>query len=1404
MVAFLQETGRSFPNPISSEQYTRPFKRPSSSKYESHDKYPNMGTGTDYYIQFEKGGPGSKPLGSDTVHYLGDTPKIDVRFDSSGNIVVAGGTCDLGLTLQWDDNTGTAGTTGADVSASINGSTISVSHGSGEKGSDRSNLVSNVGPGTYSTSISSNYGRSIRDDQICFYDDDGNDCNATLSIRVQNQEPTPNALSYATHPNFERQAIYRFFRGAKNDHKYSDLAGMSREDFGCENEDWSGVARGYNKEPRDGRPSFYLMNKEVTGSSPIKLYYSYWPDNTVLHFGSGNPSGITVGCGRNKYKYVKTIGYGFATESAAGDFKGSTENAVPLYHYRKGVYQNGQQGKDIDDLYTIDPASEVNLSGGPIAPKDALSGEYVYQGILCYIFASDVVDAPTIEYVEGTAIGPTGQCVDKTDWYDYGIEGSGYGDDEYRRFDPASYANYVAESENSKGYAPTTPGTALWNSDNVTIQNEDAHFEWFYGLNGAVKAALPRYLGFEDAYDSQFMFYLYDTSYPWNGPIYGIQYTLNDVPCCPNTTIPGQGEDDDEPGCVPHESYHSHFYEIKRDAWETTKTRLKINDGKEDVNANFTEIDTLSPRILFRYTSRDGDWNRGDTINGWFVNAVFYYGDELKVGVMHLSGNGNDFTYNSAYTSTDGGAIRVLAGYGIPNKAAFAGVYEFPKKISYWKVEISPNALIPNRTLDEAVLKAYVNKKGEVSEIEIINSGRGYENPLIKVINPGLLEDFNANDTAKIIKAKVGMNADFEKAIENPNVTFSSRDIGKDSHEVFGIKTGQFRPKNKNKSPYVSKEAVIEVTKLTDEGGIDSVRIIDGGSGYSSDEIPDVLVADPEYIKYDSPPQPGKQKNRFNKSLESMGAHMAASWSEVQNLNSLATSNKSGKTNKKESGLLDTSTEYTQSSVNFIRDGISVEIPDSYIRVPQEEISEDELHMCFDLPATCIKVDARTNLSKALPKQDQFSEVSKFSTGISEFEKEAMPYVARAGDSVDAHGENMSHLYAPFGKDRCIKMGQPKLYNIQRWFEMPCPYLAQKQGGDENLGEGVSKKKRKNRKYGNKQRAYGYLPYQYCASKEESASFTVSMEFEGRTIGSQGEAFMNYLNRMPKPKLAPVRKVTNGKKTWNCNDGDVEGRCYHNDDGDVVFVAIGGDENTYDYNSIDGYSEYDQFQTWLQDNLTSQLTPTSAYWTFTTTTTTPGSGVEGDPDYVPPVTTTTTDNEDGVDFNYPYTAFSVDCSTPYPAHECWDTYAGSNGPLNVYCGYDRNGTGIPGKRWWEITAFNRTNPFCTSCPPVVYGSAYAFFNMNQGSGASVGLTYVNDASIAINPQRMTEDDELNNKKRMVLGPYDGKVTIRNWLTGGTIALGRSINNFGNPFFDECSQPDEGSAWTDGQTINEEF
>jgi hypothetical protein len=76
---------------------------------------------------------------------------------------------------------------------------------------------------------------------------------------------------------------------------------------------------------------------------------------------------------------------------------------------------------------------------------------------------------------------------------------------------------------------------------------------------------------------------------------------------------------------------------------------------------------------------------------------------------------------------------------------------------------------------------------------------------------------------------------------------------------------------------------------------------------------------------------------------------------------------------------------------------------------------------------------------------------------------------------------------------------------------------------------------------------------------------------------------------------------------------------------------------------------------------------------------------------------------------------------------------------------------------------------------------------------------VNDVSVAVNPQRV---DENNN---MRLGPYDGNMTVRNYLTGSTTALGRALNNNGNPFFDECSQEvPQGRPYNVGNSIHGDF
>ena len=1279
MAAFIEETGRSFPNPISGAMYDKPFKRPSSGKYRSHSKYPDPGTSSDYVITFDGQGPGSRPLGTDVVHYLGQEREV----------TCAAGTCDK-----------------------------------------------------------------------------------------------------------VRAAIYRFYRPNKEDHSYSNEPELQKEDTGSENEDWEYVIDGYNKEPRKGVPVFFGMHKSVDGSVPLKKYYSYWPDNTQLTVGNNTPTGSnsSVGIGRNQYEFIKTLCYIFETESAAQDYQegsNSDDPIVPLYHYR---YRDGGEdsGDEVDDLYTISPQDEVNISGGPISGKGG-NGMLEYQGILGYVFTKASPQAPVESYIDGSIVGPTGQCVDRSDWYAYddGNFGSGryaansrnYSYESYRQFDPTTYGLF-------NGPNPGTPGVAGWGNgtDGVSITNSDANFEWFYGLSAAVKASVPRYLGFEDCYDTQFLYYLYDTTYPWNGPIFSCQYTLNDVPCCPN----GRDENN-QPTCTPNLSYHSHFYEIKESAWQTSETRIKINDGVEDANACFYEIDTKSQRILFRYTNNDGTrFEKGQALNGWDINAAYYFGYELKCGLLELVGKGNDFTYGGSITSETGAQAIVLAGRGIPNKAAFCGVYEFAKRISFYKVEIDPRSLIPHRTLDQAVLQAKINKKGEVSRIDIVNGGSGYKDPIIKVINPRVLEDFSANDTSKHVKKhQIKQNPDWKEAIPTPDQSDSMMAHVENNYGFFDIKHKKKKGESKNRDLQVYREAEVEITQLSKQGAIKSVRIVDPGSGYNQSDAPQVMVADPEYFEFKSPAIDnannafGKGRKDIGKKdlqFEEMGIEMASAFlnTNIENLQD------------QDDG---TNQSFTNQSFAVITQGLEVAIPDSYIRIAEESKEETTKH-CFNLPTKCINIDAEANISAAMPGDDEFSIVTQANEGIAQFSKNAMPYAYGAVAQVDQFNSNISHVYGAFGKENCITTGQPKLYNISRWFDMPCPYLDASQIGEDLPN--VTKKARKGEKLlNNNDKAFGWLPYKYCASDESEATFSVSIEIKGKTTGSQGDDFMRFLRNLRKPALARSRKVkplgqgNNDTRVWDCHDGDVEGRCYRdpNNNDEIIFIPIGGDENTYDYNTTSGLSEVDQLKLWMGDNVgPGGVQAGSGYWTWSTSSTDPNTGE-----------TTTTNNQSAA---IPYNYLDVDCPSGnnYPKHECWDTYADSNGPLNVYCGYDSDGNGIAGQRWWEITGPNGVvNPWCNSCPPQTGYGGYSFFGFGSSLGIACALTFVNDCAIAIQPERIDRGSLL-----MRMGPYDGRMKVRNWLTGSTIALGRALRNTGNPFFDECSEElIVGRPYQVGTTINED-
>ena len=68
-----------------------------------------------------------------------------------------------------------------------------------------------------------------------------------------------------------------------------------------------------------------------------------------------------------------------------------------------------------------------------------------------------------------------------------------------------------------------------------------------------------------------------------------------------------------------------------------------------------------------------GKVSQGESINGWEVNSVRYFGDELKCGVIEFGGgDGNAFQRGVTYTAEDGAQFEVLAGFGIPIKRHIA------------------------------------------------------------------------------------------------------------------------------------------------------------------------------------------------------------------------------------------------------------------------------------------------------------------------------------------------------------------------------------------------------------------------------------------------------------------------------------------------------------------------------------------------------------------------------------------------------------------------------------------------------------------------------------------------------------------------------------------------------------
>ena len=1040
-------------------------------------------------------------------------------------------------------------------------------------------------------------------------------------------EPTEVCLDNC---NAERTTIFRYYSGKQRDHAYtkSDVMEDTQEEF-----------RSYNREPRQRSAAYFsLMKDSQTGTSAVYRNYDSVTNDTYLTTGSGG----------------ELLGYIWTSESAAnssGLLKGG-ESVTPLYEYK---LPNGVN-RGPDTFYTINPVTEVNLEVGVAGVPDCLDArqqQYAYVGIFGYVMTST---GPRGKKRVENLGGPrnTGE-ISRTGWYDWDEAGN------------YALRDYLESMDN--------PSQSGWGGSNVEILSTAAYYEWFYGKNGPVKGSVPRSLNFHDAFEGQFVYYLYDTSYPWNGPVYGINFLTTNAPCLQNSNQ------------QPTYEYHTFNYTIKESAWVTQKTRIYVDAPQNQVGANesFWGTCTDEHRIFFRYTSSTGFFGVGERINNWMISACRYFGDEMNCGYMELTQinnetAGNAFTYNQSFTSTNGGSINVLAGYGIKDKAAFWGVYEFPKRVSYVPVSLKEGALIPDRNLDEAFLEARIDELGKVASINIINSGKDYKDPDLAIEFPETLREQGFADDMKFrqetFKNDTGINLQ-SKAIEDPDF--------KDGEQSSKDGTASILNESyKNESGFrgTLKQARLRAV-LDDQGSIINVIIEDPGQGYSPASQPKILVAE-----------------RYEEQLEERGTD-----NQVQDLDSQYDSTlKTGQLDPEMQEQVNANLDEFKTGIAEYDQPRSEGTVTSYINMPDvnpEEMSKD----CESTPKNCINLEVApgwSDINNIYDTDTTFASVRRYAPDFNERNAEIsqMWQISReTSDEVNADTGGIDSLY-PQG---CEEWEQPNIFHVRRFFDIPCPYVTLDSDGEKSV--------------------FGFMPYKYCASQQETARVRVSMEIEGDVSGagaSVSTAFNNFLKTLPAPTLTRPRKITNlpnGIKAHPCFQGDAEGRCYQTSAGQYAFVPLGGDENTFDY-GLSGMSELGQLQTWIGNNV---------------------SGYGG-----------------STNFTYGYNTVSIAaCSGGKLPNPCWHNFV-TDGVLDVNKGYDGGGSALS------------QADLCSSSPLQACSGT-------QGSA----LYQVVHAAISIDPNLVNADNYIE------MGPYEGTLLYRNYSAASTKLLDDTMNNYGNPYFDEC-------------------
>tara|TARA_Y100001970_G_scaffold159451_1_gene195081 strand:- start:49522 stop:53283 length:3762 start_codon:yes stop_codon:yes gene_type:complete len=968
--------------------------------------------------------------------------------------------------------------------------------------------------------------------------------------------------------------------------------------------------------------------------------------NTKICFKDGDGSdcnaSLTTSILNDPGNSVASLGY-IWTSSAAAVSAGVThpnESLIPLYHYKRL--------DNPDDFYTTDPANEYNLEMDiPGVPncKLPLDQDYKYQGILGYVFSRNAPRKKKQVVESGKPIN-TGE-VSRSTWYEWDEDG-GYGEEDYNEQSPPA-------------------STLGWgNPDNAELIDEKGNFEWYYGKNGAVKAALPRFLGFHDAFEGQFVYYLYDTVFPFSGPIYGINLITTDAPCNPSTA-----------DCPhdPHTTYHSYYYEMRQDAWVTQKTHIAVDaPAGSGLQESFWAVGTDDLMVFFRYTNEEGFYTIGETINGWLIQSVRYFGDELRCGYMRLQtiagAKGNEFQYQQTYNSANGAVASILAGYGIKDKAAFFGVYEFPKKLSYYKVEIDNEAKIPKRDFDEAILEATVNDAGQIGSIEIINGGRDYTDPQVVISIPDLARQEGYSDTASHIPETFEDNVSGEIAISyETNDDFEM--AGYDAANVAGnVKNQKYITEAGYTGTIKQAEATVTIDAL---GCVKTVTILDPGAGYQPGEEVQISVAQRDKkIRSDTYVGEGAKgiEDQLSRSLESD--------TEGENI-----------PNKEANDAWGEGLGYAKESFKGFNAPIQTEYVSGYIKATDYN-ADEKVKFCDQIPVACLNPGVGkdwTNLSTYMDPEQYSSQILNADATWGQndaFISDAVSHSVE--DSAYVESKMAAGMPGMFGGE-CLETFQTNFYQVRRFFDIPCPYVSYDQYGDE--------------------KTYGYLPYKYCGSKEEFAQVRVSMWCEG-DVSQKGEVinqrFLDWLESLPKPSYTRPRPAGPNDKSHSCTRGStVKGRCFSSGGGNYTFVPSAGDETTFDFYG----TELEKLATWVgPDNYT-------AY----------GSG-----------SISIYDTMNGQTYNHTYNTIQLDsCTNNKFPDLCWHNFI-ADGVLDVYSGYDANGNGLASDDICTGQPFSNPSTWVQSSNLNEYGQCAALQNIVHSTVAfDTGKTTEDNPYIEIGP-----------------------------------------------------------------------